>query len=414
MAQNDIYNSEDKWNNWVEKFIKNKKILEAPKPNGKRKYYCRFKGNFKYYEKMIRNFEVDDLSYIRRSRMRDVMNFLCFFIPIDLKDINGLEKDNIIIQLRKTTTPNNLKRTEGEIKRLGRILFEEEETRPKFFKELKIKTDISRQSARKDKMVYEEIESIIKFFSNDVVMKAYVSIAFETLARPQELCYIKIKNIQLFDNYAQISITEHGKEGIKKLLCIDSFPYLLSLYNTRKDPEAYLFYNSYGEQLTPQTTNSKLKTACKVLKIDKPISPYSLKRAGVTIKRQMGFSDFEIQHIAGWRSGKMLKTYDLSSQDDVFKLQLAKRGLIKDEKFKQYLPKTKNCPICNEIVGFAETTCPKCMHIMDRNLIKDRIEKDKELIDFFEGIKELKQSNPDVFEIIKEVGRKKGIIPYQI
>lgn len=412
MAEEDIYGNKAKWEKWIISYINEKKILVKPKKEERRKYYCKNKSNFKYYKKLIRSFEVDDLSCIRRGRLKDVMNFLCHNIEVDLKDVNSIEKEDIIIKLRKNTAESQLKRTEREVKKIGRILFGEEDM-PNFFKEFKIKVDRSRQKRREDKLTYEEFDGIMKFFSGNNVLQAFLSIVFETLVRPQELLYTKIRDVEFQDNYGFISISEHGKEGIKKLLCIDSFPYLLKMFNShkkRKDKGSFLFLNEHKNQLTPKRINEKIKFACEKLKIDKPITCYSFKRFGVTFRVLRGDDPQTIQKVANWTSLKMLSTYDLSDQQDFFKLELAKRGLIKDDKLKQYQPKTKTCEYCGELVGFAESTCPKCSHITDRSMIKERIEKDNEMVEFIKGIQDLKETNPKVFEIIKNIGKEKGVI----
>jgi len=368
MAEDDIYQNKRIY----ELFITNLNKLLV---KGVKKYYCKNKANLKYFKSLINKFEVDDLSYIRRLRLLSELKFLTYVINCDLKDIDDKTRDNLIIEVRKKTKPSNLKKTKGDIKRIFNVLFDEDI--PKSMKKFEIKVDISRQKARTDKLVYDEFDKIMKFFSNNTVMQAYLSLAFESLGRPQEICYTKISDLELFDNYAIVSINEHGKEGIKKLLSIDSFPYLIKMYNqhkNRKNQNSFLFLNEYGNQLKPLAINKKIKIACKRLDIDKPITCYSLKRFGVTFRRLNGNSDVEIQRIAGWTSPKQLKTYDLSNQDDVFKIELAKRGLIKDNGLSKYAPVSKNCEYCGDRVGFAESTCPKCFHIVDKDLIKKRAE----------------------------------------
>lgn len=223
------------------------------------------------------------------------------------------------------------------------MLFNENEI-PDFFKNFKVKTDVSRQEARKDKLSYEEFERIIKFFTEDKVIRTYIALAFESLARPQEICYTRLRDLEIYDNYAYVNISEHGKEGIKKLLSIDSFPYILKMYEehpNKNNKDAFLFLNKHKEQLTPFAINRKIRLACKKLGIEKPITCYSIKRFGVTFRRLQGDDDVTIQRIAGWKSTEQLRRYDLSNQEDVFKIELAKRGLIKDEKLKRYTPKTK-------------------------------------------------------------------------
>ena len=164
MAEDDIYGSKKRWKRFVENYIDKKKILQKPNKKDLRKYYCKNKDNLRYYQKLIRSFEVNDLSYVRRLRIKDVLNFLTHFIECDLKNANSLEKEDIIIQIRKTISPSQLRKTQTDVRMVGKILFEEKE-RPNFFKEFEIKTDVSRQIARKDKLTIEEFDRLMKFLS---------------------------------------------------------------------------------------------------------------------------------------------------------------------------------------------------------------------------------------------------------
>ena len=183
---------------------------------------------------------------------------------------------------------------------------------------------------------------------------------------------------------------------------IDSFPYILKWYKRhplRKDKNGFLFINNRNKQLTPFAIGKQIKIACKHLKIDKPVTAYSLKRNGVTFARLRGDSDVEIQHKARWTSTKQLKTYDMSNGDDSFRISLIKKGLIKDDKFKEFIPKTKSCSICGENnIGYNEELCPNCKRSLDRNKIK----KESELLNMeviqklVETVSELKKDISDI------------------
>lgn len=412
MAENDIYNSKRRYESFVNNLIKNKKILEKPDKNSLRIYYCKNKDNLKYYDKLLRIFEVDDLSYIRRIKLLNVLTILCYHINLDLKKANSVEKEEVILNIRKTTKPSQLKKFEADIKRIGNVLFEDKD-KPDFFKTFKIKVDRSTQKAREDKLTYEEFDSIVKFFSNDDVMQCYLTIAFETLVRPQELLFTKINDLEIKENYAIINISSHGKEGIKKLLVIDSFPYLIKMFNqhkNKKNSNAFLFLNEYKNQLTPFAINKKIKNALRVLEINKPITCYSLKRFGVTFRRLRGDDDVTIQRIANWTSTKQLKTYDQSNQDDVFQRELAKRGLIKDEKFKQDIPKTKTCDYCNTLIGFAEDCCPKCLRVVNKELIKKELIKQEDMIKKLELFNKFFELHKEDFENILNKAKEKKLL----
>ena len=297
-----------------------------------------------------------------------------------------------------------------DIKYIWKLLFPEKDERnrideticPYNVRHLKANNDKSREKARKDKLTWEEFESLINFFSNDLKMQAFLTLAVESLGRPQEILYTKIKDLELHDNYAKLHISEHGKEGIGFLQCIESFPYMLKYYNQHplKDKDTFLFINAKNKQLKPKTINDLLKKACKCLKINKPITCYSLKRNGVTFARLKGETDLEIQHKARWTSTKQLKTYDLSNQEDSFKISLAKHGLIKEDKFKEFLPKTKTCPFCGfDKIGFSEDICNNCLHVLSKEKLKENLKAEKDL-DVI--------TNPDLNQLFKLVYKLKA------
>jgi integrase len=281
-----------------------------------------------------------------------------------------------------------------DLKYIWKTLFPEKDEKGRFdetlvpyvVRHISARIDKSRQKLRKDKLSWEEFEKIVNYFANEHRIQAFLTLALESLARPQELLYLKIGDVELYNNYAKIFISEHGKEGTGILQCIDSYPYLikwLNLHPLKKDKTAFLFVNTGNtntfKQLKPKNINNAIHKACKALSINKPVTCYSLKRNGVTLRRLRGESDVEIQHAARWTSTQQLKTYDLSSQDEAFKLALEKRGLVQSDKNTAESLKTKTCPFCNESVGFGEIICPKCKHALNRGVILDERQKDEKI-----------------------------------
>ena len=178
---------------------------------------------------------------------------------------------------------------------------------PYVVRHLKTRAERSRERGREDRLTLEEFEKLVVYFSKDPRLQAYLTLAFESLARPQELLYLRIKDVQFFDDFAKIYVSQHGKEGTKLIQCIDSFLYVqkwFRIHPNRRSKDAYLFTTHGGnKQLTPYNINKMLRVACKNLGIDKRITCYSLKRNGVTFRRLRGESDVEIQHAAGWMGG---------------------------------------------------------------------------------------------------------------
>jgi len=385
MPDNDIYNNKRRY----ERLLENLDFILIPPEkrkdtNGRKAtYYCKNKNNLQYFKKLASKFDMKDLSYVRRCRVFGTFRLITYVTEKDLVDCEREDMDRIVAFMH---TRYNSQRSKTDfirdLKYIWKLLLpeidekgrEDETIMPYVVRHLKANGDKSREKARRDKFSWEEFESIIEYFKDKPCIQAYITLAVESLGRPQEILYMRIKDLELHENYAKLHISEHGKEGIGILQCIDSFPYVLKWYDChplKKNKESFLFLNDKDGQLTPKVVNNSIKKACRHLEIDKPITCYSLKRNGVTFCRLRGESDMEIQHKARWTSTKYLKNYDLSNQEDSFKIALAKRGLIKEEKFKEFLPETKNCGICGEKnIGFTEELCPNCKRSLDREKIE--------------------------------------------
>ena len=396
MPEDDIYKSKRKYENFV-KLVESGEFLLPPekrkrKVAGTAKYYCKYEGNLKYFYRLFDSFEAQDLSYIRRGRILCNFRLICYMAEKDLAKLEREDIDRIVAYMHKThKSPTSKADFVKVVKRTWRNLFPEKDEKgridesicPYAVRHLKANGDKSRQKAREDKLTWEEFESIVKYFSDNPRIQAFLTLAVESLGRPQEILYTKIKDLEIYENYAKLNISEHGKEGIGILQCIDSFPYVMKWLNQhplKDNPKEFFFINEKKTQLTPKIVGKYLKEACIALRINKPITPYSLKRNGVTFARLRGESDVEIQHKARWSSTRQLRTYDLSNQEDSFKMQLAKRGLINSSDYNQKLPQTKTCPYCGfDKVGFSEDQCSKCLRILDRNKIRDNVVNNQSL-----------------------------------
>jgi len=396
MEEDDIYGSKEKY----EKFKTNLSTLcFEPSQVGRsehncRKYYCQNPLNLQYFRRLFVHFEARDISYIRRNRLLQSMRFICHLTSKDLADCTRDDINHMVAAMHQVyRTPRSKQTFLWDLKYFWKVLFPEKDEKgrpdetlvPYIVRHISGKIDKSNQKLRRDKLSWEEFERLVNYFGNDLRMQAYLTLSLESLARPQELLYVKIGDIELFDHYAKITISEHGKEGVGLLQCIDSYPYLLKwldVHPLKRDAQAFLFINTgvtnRCQQLKPQNINKMIRIACKDLGIDKPITCYSLKRNGVTIRRLRGESDMEIQHAARWTSTKQLKTYDLTNQEEAFKRELEKRGLIPATN--GHTLKTQKCDFCNNFAGFGEIICQQCKRPLARQAIREEVkQKDGEI-----------------------------------
>ena len=159
----------------------------------------------------------------------------------------------------------------------------------------------------------------------------------------------------------------------------------------RNNPDAFLFINigktNQFKQLRPHSVNKLLRLRCKKIGISKPVTCYSFKRNGVTHRRLRGDDDKQIQETARWKSGKQLRTYDMAGQEETFKVELIRRGLIPKSKGDGFIDgeyqQNKICPFCNNSNRITDTTCAQCSRLLDREAVihleKQRDEEMKKL-----------------------------------
>lgn len=410
MAENDIYNSQGKY----ERFLSNlDKLLEKPKRvegrRGIRKYWCKNKDNLKHFRSLHEKFEARDTSYVRRLRLFNSLIFITSHTRKELSNLLDRKDFDRIVAVANNVFKSEKTRVDfkKDIKFLWKQLFPEldsenrpdETITPYIVRHLKTTEEKSKKKGRKDRLTVEEFERIVSYFKGDLRIQAYLMLAMESLARPQELMYLRIGNVEVFDSYAKIYVTEHGKEGAKLIQCIDSFPFVqkwLSRHPDGSNKDAFLFTTNCGnKQLTPYNLNKKLRTACKNLAIDKPVTSYSLKRNGVTFRRLRGEDDLDIQHAAGWTSAKQLSTYDMTTQEDAFVKKLVERGKIDNKSpvyekiIHNYSFTEKICSFCGEKSPFNEQYCtnPSCVRPLDRERINQQ-RKTEGMIDIKELAKQ--------------------------
>ena len=429
MVENDIYNSKARYESFVKNYenLKIKPKLANPNQLGKRKYYCKNSENLQYFKKLFKHFDSKDISYVRRIRLLNTLKMVSYATEKNFKDCEREDIDSIVAFMHTVyESPKSKRDFITDIKHIRKILLPEKDEKgridenlvPYAVRHLNAKQDKSREKRREDKLTIEEFEKLIKTFSQDVRLQAYITLAWESLGRPQEILYTKIKDVDIKDDYAQIWISEHGKEGTGFLECIDSFPYVVKWFNQhplRNNPDAYFFINlgDFGKykQLKPFNINKHLREKLKLIGINKKVTCYSLKRSGVSFRRIRGDSDVSIQHAARWTSSKQLKTYDLSEHDETFKIELAKRGLIKDKKYKQYQVTTKKCIFCEHINGIADDICANCKRPLNREkIVQEQQSREKELQNLKQElgvIQERQEADLVVKEFIQKLSKSK-------
>lgn len=115
--------------------------------------------------------------------------------------------------------------------------------------------------------------------------------------------------------------------------------------------------------------------------IHKPITNYSFKRNGVTVRYLAGEPAQNIQKIAGWTSTDQLQTYDLSAQEDFLNDELIRKGIVKpDSKEKQRFVAQRVCAFCNTVNPVSNEACSRCKRPLNREkILQDEKKRNEEI-----------------------------------
>jgi integrase len=426
MAREDIYNNKRSYEKFKTEGIKNFQVKTKAGIKGTRQYYCLNKQNIKFFAKLFKHFETVDLSYIRRNRL---INHFKIVLSKAKDDLSSIDKkgdreaiDEIIRFARTRMSPISVTYFIADLKVIWKVLFPvidekgriDENASPYVVRHLKRTIDKSTQERRKDRLSIDEYLKVIDYLAKDIRMKLFVSLIYETFARPQELLRRTIGDVKLFENYATIDVSSGGKEGTKMLVVIDGYQDLRSWLNKhplKNNSSSLLFItlkgNNRNRPLTIANINKSIRNACADLNIKKRITCYSFKRNGISDSLIRGESGKEIQTKAGWTSQKQLKTYDIASEQEVIKQILIKKGVIKaDAKNKSIAPTKKQCPFCNVYNDISNKSCDSCGHLLWREDIEEEKRQTERRLEALERRLANADKSRELIELYKKLEKK--------
>lgn len=204
MAEDDIYGSKRKYERFKQT-LSELALRPADRPSRvgghAGKYFCRRRSNLRYFERMFAHFEAKDLSYIRRHRLLQTLRLVCHLASKNLAACDRDDIDRIVAQMHDIyRSPKSKQTFISDLRRLWKVLFPEQDDRgredetvvPHPVRHLSAAIDKSRQRRRRDRLSWSEFERLVAYFSADPRIQAFLTLATESLARPQELLYVAI------------------------------------------------------------------------------------------------------------------------------------------------------------------------------------------------------------------------------
>jgi site-specific recombinase XerD len=165
-----------------------------------------------------------------------------------------------------------------------------------------------------DVLSIEEFQNIINSIIN-IKHKAIICLMYSCGLRVSEALNVKIKDIDSSNNKL---IIRDGKGKIDRIVMLDnSVLNLLRIYWESYKTNNYLFEGSKGDKYSDRSVQKILKTATKIVGINKKISTHSLRHSCFTQLIKNGVDLRTVQKIAGHKNINTTANYIKISDEDV-------------------------------------------------------------------------------------------------
>lgn len=253
----------------------------------------------------------------------------------------------------------------------------------------------------------EEVEGIIRSAKN-VRNKALLSLLAESGCRVSEIGTLMIKHIS-FEEYGA-RITVNGKTGTRKILIINSTPYLQEWINQHpenNDPNSYLWYNQQDNPcLSYARISAILKLAAKMAGIKKRVYPHLLRHTRATRMANI-MTESAMKQYFGWtQNSNMAGIYVHMSGKDTDEAVLRANGIeVKKEDKPQQRLKPITCERCKIINEATNRFCKICGLTLSKeeanNILKGDLER-QQADEIMNGL----MKDPEVLELIKKKLKK--------
>ena len=157
--------------------------------------------------------------------------------------------------------------------------------------------------------------------------KALIAITFDSCARPQELCNLKMADV--LKNKDGLALTLHGSKGTRVIQLIDSVDLLqqwISFSGKQFGSDEWLWTTiGSNERLRYCKIDAQIRRIADRAKIPRTIFLYKFRHSGLT-ERAKQLTDQELKAYAGWRpASNMPNTYIHLTTEEVNKKLLARK-----------------------------------------------------------------------------------------
>jgi site-specific recombinase XerD len=268
-----------------------------------------------------------------------------------------------------------------------------------------IPTNIKKNKSKipEELLTEEEIQGIIRAGKN-IRDKTLLSTLAESGCRVGEIGTLKIKHVSFEEYGARITVA--GKTGMRKILLINSTPYLQEWINQHplnNDSESYLWHNPQNNScLSYARIAAILKAAAKKAGIKKRVYLHLLRHTRATRMASI-MTDASMKAYFGWtQSSKMAGVYIHMNGKDTDEAVLRANGIeIKKEDKPEQKLKPIKCQRCKTINETTNKFCKLCGLILDKEEADKIIKSDAERQQA-DDIMDKLIKDPEILGLIKE------------
>ena len=271
--------------------------------------------------------------------------------------------------LKKGYSPSTHTKIRQVLKYFFKVVYGNNEYYPDAVRWLKSRVSKDEQR-RKEQLSYEQFltEDEVKLLidtANTIQRKAFIAVAYETGARPEELLNIRIKDIMFDSKGAKVILRGKTVERVTRVIAyVPLLKQWLSVHPFRNDPNAYLWLseasNHKWKPIGLRAAEKMFEDTMKRAGIKKQTRLYILRHSRATHLANK-LTEAQMCAYFGWQLGtKVVQRYIhlAGVRTDDALLELAGVKVDKDNESSPL--KVRYCKRCNEMLSPNHEFCIRC------------------------------------------------------
>lgn len=341
------------------------------------------------------------------AKLEVYLFYLLRFVKMLKKPIVEATKDDlmrVVAELNQSHYSEETKKAfKTSLKRLYKIVrgVDDDGVFPEEVRWIDVKIKNNHRKLPEELINEEEINSIVHC-AEKFRDKALIATLYESGCRVSEVGLMKIKHVSFEEHGARLTVS--GKTGTRKILVINSSPFLKQWINQHpynRDPDSYLWYNPQNNGCLNYTRIvAILKMAAKKAGVNKKLHPHLLRHSRAT-KLANVMSDSQLKNYLGWtQSSRMASIYIHMSGKDTDDAILKTNGIeIKQETPKEPALKPLECLNCQTINVATNRCCNTCGMILDKKMQNKILGEDQRKIEANNFMNEL-FNDPEILRLV--------------